>query len=642
MKYNRVIVTIILLWSLLPVHSGIKIGNLYYNLDLDDKTAEVTYKDVYHEELSWGVSCIYNKDWDITTVSIPSSVSYEGVSYYVTGIGESAFNRCKKLKSVTIPNSVTEIGDFAFAYCINLKSVTIPNSVTEIGAQAFTNCINLKSVTLPNSITSIEGVTFEGCESLRRITIPNSVTSIGEGSFMNCINLRTVSIPNSVTDIGDFAFANCINLKSVTIPNSVTEIGSGVFSNCKSLTRATIASNSVLYGAEPENYIFDKCNRLEKIYYPKGLNIQNLAGFSSAELIAYDDNPPLQSSLLSSWIEKRVVVILILFITIILGGCLWLLILFFRKRKSAHSLTQQCPHCGNRIAADSIYCECCGTKLTKAVNRKKLLWAILTALITLCVVGGIVYWMNLRRDFTETAYGINMKMIWVEGGDFLMGCTSEQSDCYDDEQNVRRVTVDGFYIGMLEVTQSQWEKVMGTSVYQQRDKADTSWPMRGVGSDNPMYYVSWEEATEFCRLLSNKTGKTYTLPTEAQWEYAARGGKKNEGTKYAGSNSIDAVAWYRYNSGESTHPCGTKRANALGIYDMSGNVWEWCKDWYSSYMSYDTNNPTGPSSGSYRVYRGGSWYDGAGYCRVTNRNHYSPGNRGYNLGFRVVCIPKND
>ena len=247
-----------------------------------------------------------------------------------------------------------------------------------------------------------------------------------------------------------------------------------------------------------------------------------------------------------------------------------------------------------------------------------------------------------NQDFTETAWDINMKMIWVEGGDFLMGCTSEQGgDCGSNEQNVRRVTVDGFYIGMLEVTQSQWEKVVGTSIYQQWSKADFSGsPSRGVGPDYPMYCISWDEAMEFCRLLSNKTGRTYTLPTEAQWEYAARGGNKNEGAKYAGSNMIDAVAWYTDNSGSSTHIVGSKRANALGIYDMSGNVWEWCKDWYaSSYVSYDTNNPTGPSSGSVRVYRGGGWHCSASGCRVLNRNYDSPDIRDYFLGFRVVCIP---
>lgn len=245
-----------------------------------------------------------------------------------------------------------------------------------------------------------------------------------------------------------------------------------------------------------------------------------------------------------------------------------------------------------------------------------------------------------NQDFTETAWGVNMKMIWVEGGDFLMGCTSEQGNCESDEQNVRRVTVDGFYIGMLEVTQSQWEKVVGTSVTQQRNKANPDWSLKGVGPDYPMYYVSWDEAMEFCRLLSNKTGRTYTLPTEAQWEYAARGGNKNEGAKYAGSNMIDAVAWYADNSGNSTHIVGSKRANALGIYDMSGNVWEWCKDWYAnSYVSYDTNNPVGPSSGACRVDRGGGWSSTASSCRVANRGSNSPGGRDGNLGFRVVLLP---
>ena len=245
-----------------------------------------------------------------------------------------------------------------------------------------------------------------------------------------------------------------------------------------------------------------------------------------------------------------------------------------------------------------------------------------------------------NQDFTETAWDVNMKMIWVEGGDFFMGCTSEQGSCGSDEQNVRRVTVDGFYIGMLEVTQSQWEKVVGTSVTQQRNKRGANYSLYGVGSNYPMYYVSWNDAMEFCRLLSNKTGRTYTLPTEAQWEYAARGGNKNEGAKYAGSNMIDAVAWYANNSNGSAHIVGSKRANALGIYDMSGNVWEWCKDWYAnSYVSYDTNNPVGPSSGSNRVNRGGGWSSDVYNCRVAYRGGDSPDYRYCNLGFRVVCLP---
>lgn len=242
----------------------------------------------------------------------------------------------------------------------------------------------------------------------------------------------------------------------------------------------------------------------------------------------------------------------------------------------------------------------------------------------------------IGQNFTETAFGINMKMVYVEGGSFTMGCTGEQgSDCNDDESPNRYTKVNSFYIGMLEVTQSQWEKVMGTTIYQQKSKAGAS-NTYGTGPDYPMYYVSWEEAKEFCARLSRQTGKNYSLPTEAEWEYAARGGKKNEGTKYAGGWSIGDVAWYADNSGISTHVCGTKRANALGIYDMSGNVWEWCEDWYGPYLSYDTDNPKGASSGLSRVFRGGSWGNSAGYSRVSYRVSYTPDSRDDYLGFRVV------
>lgn len=254
--------------------------------------------------------------------------------------------------------------------------------------------------------------------------------------------------------------------------------------------------------------------------------------------------------------------------------------------------------------------------------------------------GGTTKGTTIHKNYTETAFGINMRMVWVEGGEYMMGCTSEQNDCWDNEMTAHRVIVDGFYIGMLEVSQSQWNSVVGTTVYQQRDKIHSSWSMYGVGADYPMYYINWDEAMEFCRRLSNRTGKTYTLPTEAQWEYAARGGKKADGTKYAGSNNIDAVAWYKKNSGNKIHQCGLKRANALGIFDMNGNMWEWCKDWYTeSRVNYVANNPTGPSSGMLHVYRGGSWHSDASECRISCRYGYAPSYRDGDIGFRVVCIP---
>ncbi len=231
-------------------------------------------------------------------------------------------------------------------------------------------------------------------------------------------------------------------------------------------------------------------------------------------------------------------------------------------------------------------------------------------------------------DFTETIKGVSFDMLYVEGGTFMMGATEEQGDdAYDSEKPVHSVTLSDYYIGKFEVTQGLWKAIM-----------DNNNPSNFQnGDDYPMYYVNWEEAQEFCKKLSQLTGKTYVLPTEAQWEYAARGGVKSRGYKYSGSNTIGNVAWYSSNS-SSTNPVGRKQANELGLYDMSGNVWEWCSDWYGYYSSESQSNPTGPSTGSYRVVRGGSWHDFARRCRVSHRNGINRSLRGSNYGFRVVLL----
>ena len=244
-------------------------------------------------------------------------------------------------------------------------------------------------------------------------------------------------------------------------------------------------------------------------------------------------------------------------------------------------------------------------------------------------------------DYTVTTFGLNMEMVYVEGGSFEMGATAEQGeDARGDEYPVRTVKLDSYHIGKYEVTQGQWEAVMGTSLEEQRAGATYDHGIVGEGADYPMYYVSWNEAQEFCKRLSKKTGKKYVLPTEAQWEYAARGGNKSKGYKYSGSNDIEEVAWYNYNSDKQTHRVGTKKANELGIYDMSGNVLEWCSDWWAyPYDEDDTDNPQGPVNGSERVARGGSWNHDAIACRVAIRFDAPPGDRYGTLGFRVACLP---
>ena len=240
-------------------------------------------------------------------------------------------------------------------------------------------------------------------------------------------------------------------------------------------------------------------------------------------------------------------------------------------------------------------------------------------------------------DKTFTVGGVSFTMKAVAGGTFTMGATSEQGiEALRDEKPAHHVTLSDYYIGQTEVTQALWQAVMGTTVTQQRDKANTSWPLKGVGSNYPMYYISWDDCQEFIRKLNSMTGQKFRLPTEAEWEYAARGGNKSKGYKYSGSNNIDDVAWYKNNSSSSTHDVKTQQPNELGIYDMSGNVFEWCNDWYGSYSSSAQTNPTGPSKGSLRVLRGGSWCNDAWSCRVSNRSDGAPVSRVNFLGLRLA------
>jgi formylglycine-generating enzyme required for sulfatase activity len=236
------------------------------------------------------------------------------------------------------------------------------------------------------------------------------------------------------------------------------------------------------------------------------------------------------------------------------------------------------------------------------------------------------------------------EMIFVEGGTFTMGCTSEQgSDCDNSEKPAHQVTLDGFYIGKYEVTQAQWKAIMGTTIKQQRDKDDTSGNLFGEGDRYPIYYVSWNETQEFIARLNKATGKKYRLPTEAEWEYAARGGKKSKNYKYSGSNVLGDVAWYGWHGdSDKIHPVGTKSSNELGIYDMSGNVAEWCNDWHSEYSSNSQTNPTGLTTGSGHVVRGGDWVGGDRYSRVSYRGNRGgiPGFRSGHIGFRLVYNSK--
>lgn len=262
-------------------------------------------------------------------------------------------------------------------------------------------------------------------------------------------------------------------------------------------------------------------------------------------------------------------------------------------------------------------------------------------------------------DRTFTVNGVTFEMIAVKGGTFTMGSTDQYAD--SDEKITHQVTVSDFMIGKFEVTQKLWKAVMGNN------------PSYFKGDNLPVESVSWNDVQEFIRKLNQMTGQNFRLPTEAEWEYAARGGTNTslyngENINIKGANNspnLDKLAWYGGNCGQNytssagcdvskgyditgwsekqyndskggTHPVGLKQPNAYGLYDMLGNVWEWCQDWYGDYSSGSQTNPQGPSSGSDRVIRGGSWYDYARDCRVSYRSNTGPDNRYYIIGFRLV------
>ena len=226
------------------------------------------------------------------------------------------------------------------------------------------------------------------------------------------------------------------------------------------------------------------------------------------------------------------------------------------------------------------------------------------------------------------AHNVMIEMVRVEGGTFTMGATAEQaSDAFSDELPTHKVTLSPFWIGKYEVSQTLWLAVMGEN------------PSVNTGINLPVDNVTWNECQTFITKLNELTGKNFRLLTEAEWEYAARGGNKSKGYKYSGSNNLGDVAWYIDNSNNTSHAMGTKAPNELGIYDMTGNVMEWVSDWKGSYSSGAQTNPTGPDSGTYRVNRGGSYGNVERLSRITNRNSIDPNMSSKTMGLRL-CLPE--
>jgi formylglycine-generating enzyme required for sulfatase activity len=306
-----------------------------------------------------------------------------------------------------------------------------------------------------------------------------------------------------------------------------------------------------------------------------------------------------------------------------------------------------CPHCGAAAGntAPSLSPQTPTTASTEPPEKNNTARNVLitVAIIIMGVIIWAVYTNNSDQSVSSTPVPVPTpapapnNMVRIPGGTFQMGNNNGGSD----EKPAHTVTVSAFYMGKYEVTQREWQEVMGSN------------PSSFKGDNLPVEDVSWLEVIEYCNKRSIREGRTpaytvngtsvswnrnangYRLPTEAEWEYAARGSQAVT-VSYSGSNNIDVVAWYGGNSGNKTHPVGTKQPNSFGLYDMSGNVWEWCWDWHGAYASGSQNDPQGPATGSDRVIRGGSWNDDASFCALSFRFSIG-GGRIYYLGFRVAC-----
>ena len=521
----------------------------------------------------------------IGNINIPDSVTNNGITYKVTTIGVEAFYACSELSEVTIPNSVTSIEENAFYCCNNLSNLAIPNSVVSIGKQAFYLCNSLTYLAIPKSVTRIGEMAFCECSSLSNITvengnnsydsrnncnaiietatntlitgckssvIPNTIIKIGDWAFYMCKDLTDVIIPNSVISIGDHAFHGCIDITEIAIPNSVTSIGNGAFMSCSNLTNVIIPSSVISIGKGA----FLGCRGVENIYsYSKtddvflGEGVFTLVPISSCiihvkpEYIeGYIITPQWQdfNNIVGDLNDENIKGDLdgngIIDVEDVNA-----LINIILKLKSISDY----PGNGDMDSNGIIDVE--------DVN------AIINIILKLINPNGIV------EEFTVN--GVSFKMVKVEGGTFTMGASVMQlDDAFDIEYPAHRVSLSDYYIGATEVTQELWLAVMGNN-----PSEFTQINGYAENLQRPVEKITWQNCKSFLSKLNQLTGKSFRLPTEAEWEFAARGGNKSHGYKYAGSNNIENSAWYWYNipsqsnntEGYGTQTVGTKYPNEL-------------------------------------------------------------------------------
>lgn len=620
----------------------------------------------------------------LTSLTIPDAVTH---------IGSSAFSGCSGLTSIDIPHAITTISDYAFSDCSGLKHFTF-NGVTSIGHHAFEGCAGLMSLIIPETISFIGDSAFWNCTGMTslefnsincddmqpstfsecpliKLSIGNNVKTIPAYLAYGQTKLKSVTIPNSVISIGNHAFEGCTGLTSAYIPSSVTSFGSGAFGACDNLKEYIVDNANkayctvggvlfnrdkteiIIYPAGKEGnkykipdtvttigeYAFVGCHDLTSVTIPKTIDtIKNHAfsGCTGLESVTCLINSPV--AITPDVFNEVVLYNAILYvpstaISDYVTADVWYEFGFIKSYTTATGDANS----DGKVDVSDLNLLVNSMLSDASVEEGDLNGDTRIDIADVNILINTILGLNgatQDQKLSFNANGVNFNMMLIEHGTFDMGATPEQKDPRKDEIPAHQVTLtNDYYMGETEVTQVLWEAVMGKSL--EKRAKENSWALHGVGNNNPIYYVSWNDCQEFIAKLNDLTGKNFRLPTEAEWEFAARGGIKSNGYRYSGSNDINSVAWYSGNCNKTQH-VAAKRPNELGLYDMSGNVWEWCQDFYGKYESDTQINPTGPEDGTNRIYRGAGWSGDASRCRVSRRFNYGPDSHGSGFGLRLA------
>ena len=482
---------------------------------------------------------------------------------------------------------------------VNHNGVTY--TVARIGSNAFYNCRSLTSVTMPNTVQTIGNYAFYHCDALTTVEIPNSVTTIGNAAFWLCLNLSQAIIPNSVTSISAMAFRNCTAMTRVVIGENVTYIGSTCFIYNPNITEVIClattppALNDPASGSMTTFQTSVYTDAVLRVPYGSHEAYRNDANWGKFVNIVSEEvvGSGLQGDVNGDGQVKISDVTAL--INYLLNG----------------------DASGINLAAADVN----GDGNVKISDVTELINILLSG------TGGSTTAGNAKSNFLINS--VPFTMVKVDGGTFMMG-----SESVSDASPVHQVTLTDYGIGETEVTQALWQVVMGSNP--SHFQSDVNLPVENM---------KWDDCQQFVTKLSRMTSQNFRLPTEAEWEFAARGGNKSQGYIYPGSNNLNAVAWYQANSGNTTHVVATKAPNELGLYDMSGNVFEWIQDYYGGYTSEAQVNPQGPASGSYRVCRSagysrantGSFSD---WFKCAGRTYDSPNTAADDTGLRLAMDQK--